>query len=128
MGAHWRPEGPERGGKVDSEDEEHKLGSGIAHVVRGRQLEETAVLSIRLPNLEIARLERLSRAASKTISEIVQEAVRAYERVLPEDYPGSLVTSLVSACRSLGRLQDQVCSNLPSSGGAAGEGVHCGRD
>ena len=59
-------------------DEEYELGRNVTHLAQAGSRKETAVLSIRVPSTEIARLERMGRETGKSVSQIVRDAIASY--------------------------------------------------
>ena len=66
---------------MDAEQEEYVLGEEVTSAAVATSRQGTAVLSVRLPADEIGAIENISRAAGKTPSQVVREALRAYLHV-----------------------------------------------
>ena len=60
-------------------ENEFILGDNVSQAARGKDRRDTTVISVRLSNDEVARLERLGLASGKTVSQIVRDAISAYE-------------------------------------------------
>ena len=58
---------------------EYKLGEEITDVALGKRAKETVVVSVRLTSEEFSRLEKLCEQAGKSMSQLVREAISAYE-------------------------------------------------
>ena len=65
-------------------DEDYELGRDVTHLaLAGGTKRDMAVLSVRLPASEIARLERIGRESGKTLSQVVRDAVASYRTQRP---------------------------------------------
>ena len=63
--------------------EEYALGQEVTEMALGKRSKETVVVSVRLPVDEFARLEKLSESSGKSMSQIVRNAVAAYQAPNP---------------------------------------------
>ena len=59
--------------------EEYTLGQEVTEIALGKKAKETVVVSVRLPVDEFARLEKLSESLGKSMSQIIRDAVAAYQ-------------------------------------------------
>lgn len=59
--------------------DEYKLGEEITDVALGKKTKETVVVSVRLTAEEFSRLEKMCEDSGKSMSQLVREAISAYE-------------------------------------------------
>ena len=59
--------------------EDYDLGKEVTSAAKSKTQQGTAVVSVRLATEEVARLERITRATGKSISQVIREAIAAYE-------------------------------------------------
>ena len=89
---------------MTTNNEEFQLGEDVTNQAIGRRNRGTNVVSIRLGNAEIARLERLGIASGKTVSQVVRDAISSYHPKAPHLsialWSGSVVDSGDSITRS----------------------------
>ena len=65
-------------------DEDYELGRDVTHLALASGTKrDMAVLSVRLPASEIARLERIGHENGKTLSQVVRDAVSVYRTQKP---------------------------------------------
>ena len=62
----------------ENDHTEYELGRDVTPLAAGGRKKDTAVVSVRLPVSDIARLEGIGRENGKTVSQIVRDAVAAY--------------------------------------------------
>ena len=78
---------------MTQENEEYSLGADVTTKARKGTARETAVISVRLTTSEVARLERLSQSTGLSISQIIRNAIAAFEvketEVIMESWSGS---------------------------------------
>jgi hypothetical protein len=82
--------------------DEFVLGEDVTEAARPRGRKESAVLSVRLPIEEIAEVEALSRAANKSMSQLVREALQAYRALIERSQPTITVSVYGGATFSTG--------------------------
>ena len=73
-----------------SDHQDYVLGEDITDAAKGHAHRGTAVVSVRMSTDEVGRLEALSRERGVTVSQIVREAVAAYQ--VPGEVLGPVVT------------------------------------
>ena len=59
--------------------EEYVLGDNITELARGKKSKESVVVSVRLTAEEFYRLEKLCENADKSMSQLVRDALAAYQ-------------------------------------------------
>ena len=59
--------------------EEYVLGDNITELVKGKKPKESVVVSVRLTADEFYRLEKLCENADKSMSQVVRDALAAYQ-------------------------------------------------
>ena len=59
-------------------DNQYILGENVTQAAGRKERRDTTVISVRLSNNEVARLEQLGVTNGKTVSQIVREAISAY--------------------------------------------------
>ncbi len=59
--------------------EEYELGKDVTRIAKSGMKRETAVISVRLTKAEVARLEAIGLESGKTISQVIRDAIAAYE-------------------------------------------------
>ncbi len=78
-------------------EEEVVLGQNVTEYARAKASKGTAVISVRLSTDDIARLETIGRASGKTVSQVVRDALAAYDlmghHLILHLWNGSLVGS-----------------------------------
>ncbi len=64
---------------MNKNNEEYVLGQDITSIARAKNRKETSVVSVRLTGSEVTKLDSLSRQSMKSVSQIVKDAIAAYE-------------------------------------------------
>lgn len=64
-------------------DDEYELGKDVTPLATEGKKKDTAVVSVRMTDSEIANLERIGRESGKTVSQVIREAVAAYRAHRP---------------------------------------------
>ena len=64
---------------MNKQDRDVALGDNATRLAKSERRRETAVLSVRLAVDEVDRLEALGRASGKTVSQVIRDAIAAYE-------------------------------------------------
>ena len=59
--------------------EEYELGGDVTRLAKSSTKRETGVISVRLPISDIARLEEVGRESGKTVSQVIRDAIAAYQ-------------------------------------------------
>jgi predicted transcriptional regulator len=90
---------------MSNEQDEYILGEDVtaAATVKGRR--GTSVLSVRVSNQELARLDALSQMTGKTFSQIVREALDHCYQLSRESQPAITVVVQGGSSVSTGRVQ-----------------------
>lgn len=70
-----------------TERNDYILGQDVTDIAKSNTPKDSAVVSVRLPVSEVARLERISNSTGKSMSQIVREAVAAYEVIDSYTHP-----------------------------------------
>lgn len=68
---------------MNNRDEDIVLGDDVTRLAKPEQRRGTAVLSVRLAVDEVNRLEAVGRASGKTVSQVIRDAIAAYEVTQP---------------------------------------------
>jgi len=68
---------------MTSREQEYELGKNITPLATKGTKRETAVISVRLTTGDIARLEAIGRETGKTVSQVVRDAIAAYQVTYP---------------------------------------------
>lgn len=63
--------------------EECELGRDVTHLFKSDTSEAIAIVSVSLDHSEIARLEGIGRKNGKTITQVIQDAIAAYQAEKP---------------------------------------------
>ena len=63
---------------MNMQNQEYELGKDVTNSARSKTARDTAVVSVRLPVEDVARLERLCHQTGKSMSQIVREAIHGY--------------------------------------------------
>ena len=61
------------------EYETYELGKDVTQIAKTDTKLQTAVISVRLTKADVARLEAIGRENGKTISQVIRDAIAAYE-------------------------------------------------
>jgi len=64
---------------MKSENEEYELGRDVTHLATSGAKRETSVISVRLTKGDIGRLEGIGRESGKTVSQVIRDAITAYQ-------------------------------------------------
>lgn len=91
---------------MTSKDEEYELGKNITPLATTGTKRETAVISVRLITGDIARLEAIGRETGKTVSQVVRDAIAAYQVTYP-----TMVVSVWSGSKVTVGHPDEVSGN-----------------
>jgi hypothetical protein len=57
---------------------EYELGSDVTEKARGKTSRQSSVLSVRLSNVELARLDSIARLEGRSIAQVVRDAIAGY--------------------------------------------------
>ncbi len=97
------------------------LGKDVTNAAQAKGQRGTTVISVRLSTDEVARLEQIGRLSGKTISQIVRDAILAYELRQHEvtwSLPNGSVVSIGESQRvtwgDLGTSQQEPSEDAPS--------------
>ena len=60
-------------------DEADELGRNVTHLAKPDGQPGEAVLSVRLDHSEVARLERIGHESGRTVFQVIQDAIAAYQ-------------------------------------------------
>ena len=60
-------------------DEQDELGRNVTHLFKSDLSDSVAVVSVRLDHSEVARLEKIGRETGKTVFQVIQDAIAAYQ-------------------------------------------------
>lgn len=60
-------------------DEQDELGRNVTHLAKPDGQPGNAILSVRLEDSELARLEKIGRDSGKSIFQVIQDAIAAYQ-------------------------------------------------
>ncbi len=63
--------------------EECELGRDVTHLFKSDQRNAAAVIPVRLGHSEVARLEIIGRESGKTATQVIQDAITAYQAEKP---------------------------------------------
>lgn len=64
-------------------DEADELGRNVTHLAKPEGQPGNAIVSVSLDHSEIARLEGIGRKNGKTITQVIQDAIAAYQAEKP---------------------------------------------
>ena len=64
---------------MTTRDEDFELGRNITRMATTGTKRDTAVISVRLTEEDIGRLEAIGRESGKTVSQVVRDAIAAYQ-------------------------------------------------
>ena len=60
-------------------DEQDELGRDVTHLFKSDSSASAIILSVRMEDSELARLEKIGRETGKSIFQVIQEAIAAYQ-------------------------------------------------
>lgn len=64
---------------MTSRHEEYELGNEVTHLATSKAKQETSVISVRVTINDIGRLEGIGRESGKTVSQVIRDAIAAYQ-------------------------------------------------
>ena len=64
---------------MTSRHEEYELGKEVTHLATSKAKRETSVISVRVTKADIGRLEGIGRESGKTVSQVIRDAITAYQ-------------------------------------------------
>ena len=64
---------------MTSRNEEYELGKEVTHLATSKAKQETSVISVRVTKDDIGRLEGIGRESGKTVSQVIRDAITAYQ-------------------------------------------------
>ena len=89
---------------MNSRNEEYELGRDVTHLATSGAKRETSVISVRLAKGDIGRLEGIGRESGKTVSQVIRDAITAYQVKSPtmvvSVWSGSTITMGVQELNS----------------------------
>lgn len=91
---------------MTTREEDFELGRNITQMATAGTKRETAVISVRLTTSDIARLEAIGRETGKTVSQVVRDAITAYQVKHP-----TMVVSMWSGSTVIVGDPDEVSGN-----------------
>lgn len=60
-------------------DEQDELGRNVTHLFKSDKRDGTAIVSVKLNYDDIARLEAIGRESGKLVTEVIRDAIAAYQ-------------------------------------------------
>ena len=88
--------------------EEFELGRNVTNLAKARGKKVTAVISVRLDMTDVGRLEELAGDSGKTVSQVVRDAIAAYEGKGQPQLDNAAISRLEGIARFSGKTISQV--------------------